>query len=315
MVTDNVEVTKSGYSYPDTNDIGYIDGHMYLNHEQTAAKAAERVKPVLAKLPEIEIRMIQVGRQMLRVGIKPGAKDRPPLLLFNGIGANLELAGTFMRALPSVEAIIFDIPGIGGSPAPSFPYRPSTIAKLAANLVAQLGYDKVDVAGISWGGGMAQQFAHQYPDACRKLILMATAPGSIMVPAKPSILFKMVSPRRYMDQGYMQAIASEVYGGAFRKDPSLIAAHARGMTRATNLGYLYQLIAMAGWTSLLWLSFLKQHTLVLSGRDDPIVRPINGWIMAKLIPNARFQVIDDGHLFVVSQPDAIAEIVELFLRE
>jgi poly(3-hydroxyalkanoate) depolymerase len=270
---------------------------------------------MLAKLPDVEIRMIQVGRQMLRVGIKPGVKDRPPLLLFNGIGANLELAGTFMRALPYVEAIIFDIPGIGGSPAPSFPYRPSTIARLAANLVAQLGYDKVDVAGISWGGGMAQQFAHQYPDACRKLILMATAPGSIMVPAKLSILFKMVSPRRYVDQGYMQAIASELYGGAFRTNPSLVAAHARGMTKASNLGYLYQLIAMAGWTSLPWLSFLKQHTLILSGGDDPIVRPINGRIMAKLIPNARFQVIDDGHLFVVSQPDAIAEIVESFLRE
>ena len=68
--------------------------------------------------------MINVGKQPLRVAIKRGSKERPPLLLFNGIGANFELAKPFMRALRRTEAIIFDIPGVGGSPPPAAPYRP-----------------------------------------------------------------------------------------------------------------------------------------------------------------------------------------------
>jgi pimeloyl-ACP methyl ester carboxylesterase len=91
------------------------------------------------------------------------------LLLFNGIGANWELAEPFLDALTDTTAIIFDLPGVGGSPLPSLPYRPSGIARLSARLVADLGYDRVDIAGISWGSGMAQQFAHQYPEICRRV--------------------------------------------------------------------------------------------------------------------------------------------------
>src|SRR5262245_48348973 len=87
-----------------------------------------------------DVRTIDVGDQPLRVAVKPGTKARPPLLLFNGIGANWELAKPFMSALTSTEAIIFDVPGVGGSPLPPLPYRPSTIAHLASLLVSKLGY-------------------------------------------------------------------------------------------------------------------------------------------------------------------------------
>ena len=127
----------------------------------------------------------------------------PPLLLFNGIGANWELAKPFLEALTSTTAIIFDVPGVGGSPSPLLPYRPSTLARLAAGLVAELGYAEIDVAGVSWGGGIAQQFAHQYPKLCRRLVLAATAPGFTMVPAGLSVLWKMATPRRYIDKDYM----------------------------------------------------------------------------------------------------------------
>jgi pimeloyl-ACP methyl ester carboxylesterase len=100
------------------------------------------------------------------------------LLLFNGIGANWELAKPFLEALTDTTAIIFDVPGVGGSPMPLLPYRPSTLARLAAGLVAELGCNEIDVAGVSWGGGIAQQFAHQYPRLCRRLVLAATSPGA-----------------------------------------------------------------------------------------------------------------------------------------
>ena len=69
----------------------------------------------------VKTQMIRVGQQDLWVAVKPGLKDRPPLLLFNGIGANLELADPFMRAMTDVEVVIFDIPGVGGSPCRVYP--------------------------------------------------------------------------------------------------------------------------------------------------------------------------------------------------
>ena len=224
-------------------------------------------------------------------------------------------AGKTLEALAHTTAIIFDVPGIGGSPAPSLPYRPSTLARLAAGLVAELGHSEIDVAGVSWGGGVAQQFAHQYPKLCRRLVLAATSPGAIMVPAGPSVLWKMATPRRYTDKDYMRKVAPEIYGGAFRKDPSLIGSHARAMRGPRNMGYVYQLLAMTGWTSLPWLWSLRQPTLVLMGSDDPLVPSINGRILARLIPNAQLRMIDDGHLFMVTRPAETAAIIEAFLTD
>jgi poly(3-hydroxyalkanoate) depolymerase len=261
----------------------------------------------------ISVRMISVGGQMLNVAVKRGAGDRPPLLLFNGIGANWELARPFLVALKDTTAIIFDIPGVGGSPMPSLPYRPSSIARLAKELVAELGYERIDVAGVSWGGGLAQQFAHQYPTICRKLVLAATSPGAIMVPGSPWVLGKMATPRRYVDKDYMRSIAGEIYGGAFRRNPALINGHAAAMGGARGVGYLYQLLAMVGWTSLPWLWSIRQPTLVMMGREDPLVPPINGRILARLIPNAKLEMIDDGHLFLVTRPVECAALIEKFL--
>jgi poly(3-hydroxyalkanoate) depolymerase len=266
-------------------------------------------------LPGIDIRTISVGGQNLRIAIRHGSAERPPLLLFNGIGANLELAVPFMSALTDTTAIIFDVPGVGGSAMPALPYRPSTLARLAVRLLAQLGYDRADVAGVSWGGGVAQQFAYQYPKICRRIVLLATAPGATMVPGSPFVLWKMATPRRYVDKNFLRRVAPEIYGGAFRQTPELIDKHARAMRGASGQGYLYQLLAMAGWTSLPWLWSVRQPTLILAGRDDPLVRPINGRILAWLLPNARLQMIDDGHMFIVSQPAETARTIEAFLSE
>jgi poly(3-hydroxyalkanoate) depolymerase len=214
---------------------------------------------------------------------------------------------------PDITGIIFDVPGVGGSPTPSVPYRPSTLARMAKKLVEQLGYNEIDVSGVSWGGGLAQQFAWQYPRLCRRLILAATSAGFTMVPGHPSVLAKMASVRRYTDRGYMREIAAEIYGGAFRTDPTLIGKHAAAMKGATQLGYTYQLLAMTGWTSLPWLWRLQQPTLVLAGTDDPLVPMANAYLLTAMIPNSRLETIDDGHLFLVTKPKESAQIIQVFL--
>jgi pimeloyl-ACP methyl ester carboxylesterase len=85
---------------------------------------------------------------------------------------------------------------------------------MSNQLLDVLGYDGlIDVLGISWGGSLAQQFAHLDPDRCRRLILASTSPGAIMVPGKPSGLSKMISPRRYSDPDFLHKVGGELYGG------------------------------------------------------------------------------------------------------
>ena len=68
----------------------------------------------------MEIRQCDVGGQTLRVGLRRGDGSRPALLLFNGIGASIELAEPFIEALQGPDVIIFDVPGVGGSPRRGF---------------------------------------------------------------------------------------------------------------------------------------------------------------------------------------------------
>ena len=76
-------------------------------------------------------------------------RPEPPLLILNGIGANIELLAPFVDALPSPTIITFDVPGVGGSPTPASPYRPSGVARLAEGLLDHLGYADADVLGVS----------------------------------------------------------------------------------------------------------------------------------------------------------------------
>jgi poly(3-hydroxyalkanoate) depolymerase len=261
----------------------------------------------------MQIALHNVEGQVLRVGIRRGEKTRPALLLFNGIGANIELVEPFLDALDGPDAIIFDVPGVGGSPSPWLPYRPSNLARLSAQLLDELGHAQVDVLGVSWGGALAQQFAFQQGKRCRRLVLAATSPGHLMVPGKLTVLLKMATPRRYKDPHYMKRIAGDIYGGALRASPELVRKHLRHVRWSSDYGYYLQLLAGFGWTSLPWLRLLAQPTLVMAGTDDPLVPIANGRILASLIPDARLVTIDDGHLFLLTSASESAAVISAFL--
>ncbi|UIF84661.1 poly(3-hydroxyalkanoate) depolymerase [Cupriavidus sp. UYPR2.512] len=263
----------------------------------------------------MHVQTVDLDGQQLRVGIRPGSDAGPPLLIFNGIGANLELIEPFVDALAGVEVIIFDVPGAGGSPAPLMPYRFSNLCVLADRLLSHLGYvGQVDTLGVSWGGALAQEFARLYPQRCRRLVLAATSPGVIMVPGRLSVLSKMIGVRRYSDPAYLRRVGADLYGGAFRDDPALLDEHGRYMQPPRGRGYLYQLLAAWGWSSLPWLGALRQATLVMHGADDPIVPLVNARILAARIPDAQLHVLDDGHLFLVTGAEHAARVVGDFLR-
>jgi poly(3-hydroxyalkanoate) depolymerase len=259
---------------------------------------------------------ITVQHQRLRVAIRPGDGTGSPLLLMNGIGANLELFQPFVDALdPAIEVIRFDAPGIGGSPPPLIPYRFATLARLVARMLDQLGYKEMDVLGISWGGGLAQQFAIQHHRRTRRLVLVSTSPGALMVPGHLAVLTKLATPRRYIDADYLVEIAPDLYGGDLRSHPETIRAYARAVHAASRRGYHYQLLATVGWTSLPWLPLLRKPTLILAGDDDPIIPLANAKIMQRLISGARLRVFHGGHLGLLTMAHELAPIVAQFLAE
>jgi poly(3-hydroxyalkanoate) depolymerase len=262
------------------------------------------------------MRMLAIGGRTLRVSVREGNPGWPPLLLCNGIGVSLELLQPFVDEVDLRRPVIrFDLPGIGGSPAPIVPYHLATLPSLLAGLLDQLGYQQADVLGISWGGGLAQQFALSRPGRVRRLVLVATAPGALMVPASPRILLRMLTPRRHRDPGYAARVAGELYGGSARKDPIVASDLLHAMTRlGPARGYYYQMIAMLGWTSLPWLPKLQPPTLILAGDDDPIIPPVNARIMHRLIPRSKLHVYSGGHLELAADAIHLASVVEEFLN-
>jgi len=190
-------------------------------------RIVSRLRPVAAAE---RMRILTVGGRALRVAVREGNPGWPPLLLCNGIGASLEVLQPFVDALdPRRPVIRFDMPGIGGSPAPVVPYHLGTSAPLLAGLLDQLGHRQADVLGISWGGGLAQQFALSRPDRVRRLVLVATGPGALMVPGHPRVLLRLLTPRRHRDPGHAARIVGELYGGSARQDPAV----ARDLLHAT----------------------------------------------------------------------------------
>jgi poly(3-hydroxyalkanoate) depolymerase len=277
------------------------------------------------------LRTVAVDGQLMRIAVRSGQPLRTgtrshrrtavstdnavPLLLINGIGASLELLTPFADALdPRIEVVSFDVPGVGGSPMPARPYRFTGLCRLIASMLTTLGYERADVLGISWGGGVAQHFALTQRARCRRLVLVSTGTGALMVPAKPAVLARMVTPRRYLDRGYLERVAGELYGGSARVDPAATAAAMNAHNRVgSQRGYLYQLAAGAGWTSVPFLPLLRQPTLIVSGDDDPIIPLANARLMHRLIPRSRLHVFHGGHLGLVTEAAHVAPVISDFL--
>ena len=263
-----------------------------------------------------EIRTVDVDGVRLRVGIRGTGR---PLLLLMGIGGNLEMWGPFEDSLDrsAVRSITVDAPGTGGSGSYRWPRRMPGLAATMDRLVQALGYDEVDVLGVSFGGVLAQQLAHQAPDRVRRLVLAATGAGLGGVPGSPKVLWTLATPRRYAQPDYFRRVAGSIYGGDVRRDPdSILHGSVARFSRPPSMsGYLAQMFAIAGWTSLPWLGRLRQPTLVLAGDDDPIVPLVNGRMLARLIPDARLHVVPGGgHLFLLERPREMAALVTEFLK-
>ena len=269
-------------------------------------------------MSEAIIRFVDVDGVRLRTSVRgTGA----PLLIITGLGASLELAEPFEREMVArgAQVISFDAPGVGESTGYPWPKRMPGVARTVERMLDALGYQQVDVIGVSLGGVIAQQFAHQAPDRVRRLVLAATGPGVVGlggIPGSPKAMLTLATRRRYRSPDYYRKVAGALYGGMARTDPdALLHGSIARFSQTPSLGgYLGQLYAISLWTGIPWLCRIRQPTLILTGDDDPIIPVLNGRILAHCIPDARLRVIQGGgHLFLLERPVESADLVANFL--
>lgn len=262
------------------------------------------------------MRSVRVHGFPLRVSVRPGNGLRTPLLLCCGIGAGFEAFTPFVDSLdPEIEVIRFDVPGAGASPPGALPIGFPGHAFLAARLLTALGHRRADVLGFSWGGGLAQQLALQHRGRVRRLVLVATGTGAMMVPGRPQVLARMLTPRRFRDEDYAASLAGTLYGGSARSRPGQVRSVLGDATRVgSRRGYAHQLLAGAAWTSLPFLPLVTTPTLVLSGDDDPIIPVVNAHLMHRMIRGSQLEVYHGGHLTLVTDVEVLTPRITRFLH-
>jgi poly(3-hydroxyalkanoate) depolymerase len=260
--------------------------------------------------------MVEVDELQIRV-VEQGRGPRP-LLLVPGIGTSVEIWAPFLDALDGLHTVAFDPPGAGRSTVPRLPLRLPRLARVVTGLLDALGHEQVDVLGVSWGGALAQQIAHQAPERVGRLILAATSCGLGSLPGHPLALAAMASPLRFYSRSFFELAAPHAYGGAAARSQLQRSDDARLWLRRppSTRGYLFQLTAIAGWSSLPWLHRLPHPTLVMAGAEDPLVPLPNLRLLARRIPNARLHVVQGGgHLFLLDHAAESAAVIREFLDQ
>lgn len=244
------------------------------------------------------------------------AGEGAPVLLVNGIGANVTMWGPLERAMDGLRVLSFDAPGTGRSRTPVVPFTMPGLARLVEEMLDRLELERVDVVGYSFGGAVAQQLAIQAPARVRRLVLAATLPGWGGIPGRITAMLSMGTPLRYYSREFYERTAGTVGGGRARYDREHVRRlwRERAMHTPSPSGYAQQLWAMTMWTSLPRLRQIGAPTMILAGDDDPLVPMSNAMLMAARIPDARLLVgSGEGHFMLLDEKSGALPAIHQFL--
>src|SRR3954462_2007324 len=128
------------------------------------------LRPVRELTPSLQFRTIHGYRRAFRV-----AGSGPAILLIHGIGDNSTTWSTVQTKLAQRFTVIApDLLGHGKSDKPRADYSVAAYANGMRDLLSVLDIERATIVGHSLGGGVAMQFAYQYPERCERLVLVAT---------------------------------------------------------------------------------------------------------------------------------------------
>lgn len=241
-----------------------------------------------------------------------------PLVLIMGLAATLDM---WHRTKPLMAAhyrtILFDNRGVGRSDVPPPPYTIATMASDVAAVMDAAEIDRARIFGISMGGMIAQEFALNYPDRVRSLVLGCTNFGGRNVkPATPKVLAILKARGLMPPSEAALAMAPHTYDATTPRSRVEEDVNIRLQWFPTPEGYFGQLGAILSWESRPRLAQIKAPTLVIHGETDELVPPENGRMIAELIPHAKLVMLQNAsHIFFTDQPEISHREVLNFFSE
>ena len=260
------------------------------------------------------------------------AGQGPPLLLLHGIAGSTETWAPLIPALSDEFTVIApDMLGHGQSAKPRGDYSLGAYAAGARDLLLALGHETATVVGHSLGGGVAMQFAYQFPAHTQRLALVcsgglgdevsmilraATLPGSEFV--LPLITKAWVTGTGRRIAGALDAIGLKpgaditefARGYASLADPD--ARHAFLCTARSVIDHRGQRVSAR---DRLYLAD-SVPSLIVWGDRDRIIPAEHGRRAASEMPGSRFELFEGaGHFPHLQHPIPFARLLARFVNE
>jgi pimeloyl-ACP methyl ester carboxylesterase len=258
--------------------------------------------------------------------------DGPALVLLHGIGSDHTTWWPVLRPLAERFTVIApDLLGHGKSDKPRADYSVGGFANGVRDLMTVLGVPRATVVGHSFGGGVAMQFAYQFPERTERLVLVSAgglgrsvnpllkvlagpAGGPVLtaVTSRPAHLTLHRVARLLGQTGLPYTVdldpMSEVYD-------NLVDPRAREAFRHV----LRALIDRHGQViSMIERGYLAEGmpTLVVWGTRDSVLPVKHARAAREIIPGARVEVFPQaGHFPHRDEPEAFAEVLCRFVEQ
>ncbi len=264
-----------------------------------------------------------------RFGYRRGGEG-PVLLLLHGIAGSSRSWIPAMHLLQRDFTVLApDFLGHGESTKPLGDYSLGNHASGIRDFLQLLGIERVTVVGQSFGGGVAMQFAYQFPEMCERLVLvdagglgrevnwllrLVTLPAAeyVMPVLFPSFVRDWGnSVARFLgDRGIRNARATEMW----RSYSSLTDAE----NRRAFVRTMRSVVDPGGQSvSAIDRLYLAAHTptLIVWGDQDKMIPVVHAYKAHEAIPNSRLEIMEGvGHFPQVEEPVRFAEILTDFVR-
>jgi pimeloyl-ACP methyl ester carboxylesterase len=270
------------------------------------------------------------GRRVHIVEVGEG----PPVVFLHGSSTSSLSLLPLLERLESMRAIAVDRPGFGLSEPVHVPrerFREAAVA-FVDEVVAELGLQTCALAGNSMGGTWALWYALARPDRVRRLVLIGSAPllpgtrppAPLRVMATPvvgDLLTRVVKPNARMLVRLMASVGEGDDTIVRYPDliEALVAAGRDPAASTVNLAELRAAISPLGFRRPLLmhpdeLRRLTVPALVLWGDHDPLGGIEVAQATARLVPDARLDVLPAGHVPYLGNPERVCELVSTFVR-
>ncbi len=254
----------------------------------------------------------------------------PVVLLLHGVAGRSASWEPVMRHLAADFTVIApDLIGHGESAKPRGDYSLGAFASGVRDVMAALGHDRATVVGHSLGGGIAMQFAYQFPERAERLVLVssgglgkevsfvlrsAALPGAELV--LPLLFGRPVLRAGATLAGFFGRLGFEP-GADLAEMATAVASFQDAETRRAFLATVRNVIDVTGQsvsaTDRLYLA-ANVPTLLAWGEDDPIIPAAHGRAAHALIPGSRLELYAGaGHFPHLDDPVRFSEDLRDFI--